>query len=102
MKLQYLSITIFLLLLLPSPIIILLLFLIINNNSPHLILLRQAQFQRFGAIVTDLFIKPGVPEGFFGGDAAFGVVDEDLAEEVDELFVEGGGGGNDVLLVDGS
>jgi len=39
-----------------------------------------------------------VLEGFFGGDALVGVVDEDLAEEGEELLVEVGGGGDDVLL----
>jgi len=39
-----------------------------------------------------------VLEGFLGGDALVGVVDEDLAEEGEELFVEVGGGGDDVLL----
>ena len=37
-------------------------------------------------------------EGFFGGDALVGVVDEDFAEEGEELLVEVGGGGDDVLL----
>lgn len=36
-------------------------------------------------------------EGFFGGDALVGVVDEDLAEEGEELLVEVGGWGDDVL-----
>ena len=38
-----------------------------------------------------------MPEGFLGGYASFGVVDEDLAEKIDELDVEGGVGGNDFL-----
>lgn len=37
-------------------------------------------------------------EGFFGGDALVGVVDEDFAEEGEELLVEVGGGGDDVLF----
>jgi len=39
-----------------------------------------------------------VLEGFFGGDALVGVVDEDFAEKGEELLVEVGGGGDDVLL----
>ena len=42
-------------------------------------------------------MEPGVSKGVFGGDAALGVVDEDFAEEVDELFVEGSGWWDDVL-----
>ena len=36
----------------------------------------------FGAVVGDGFLEPFVLQGFFGRDALFGVVDEDLAEEV--------------------
>ena len=37
-------------------------------------------------------------QGGFGGDAGFGVVDEDLAEEVEELLVEFSVGGDYSLL----
>lgn len=36
-------------------------------------------------------------ECLFGRDATAGIVDEDLAEEVEELLVEGRGGRNDFL-----
>lgn len=37
-------------------------------------------------------------QGCFGGDAGFGVVDEDLTEEVEKLLVEFGVGRDYVLL----
>ena len=36
-------------------------------------------------------------EGFFGAETFVRVVDEDFAEEVEELSIEGGSGRNDVL-----
>ena len=36
-------------------------------------------------------------EGFFGAETFVGVVDEDFAEEVEELSIEGRGGRNYVL-----
>ena len=36
-------------------------------------------------------------EGFFGAETFLWIVDEDFAEEVEELSVEGGSGRNDVL-----
>ena len=36
-------------------------------------------------------------EGFFGAETFVRVVDEDFAEEVEELSVEGGSRGDDVL-----
>ena len=36
-------------------------------------------------------------EGFFGAETFLWIVDEDFAEEVEELSVERGRGGNDVL-----
>lgn len=53
--------------------------------------------QRLGAVVYDRFFEPGVFEGLFCGDAQFWVVDEDAAEEVEEVFVEGCCGGDEVL-----
>lgn len=53
----------------------------------------------FGAVVGDGFLEPFVLQGFFGRDAFFGVVDEDLAEEVQEGFVEVGSWGDDVLVL---
>lgn len=38
-------------------------------------------------------------EGLFGCDAAFGIVDEYAAEEIDELFVEIGALWDDVLYI---
>lgn len=48
-------------------------------------------------IVLDRLFEPRVFEGILGCDTLFGVVDEYLAQEVEELFVEGGGGRNNIL-----
>lgn len=53
---------------------------------------------RLGAVVLEALLEPFVLEGVLGGDALVGVVDEDLAEEGEELLVEVGGRGDDVLL----
>lgn len=51
----------------------------------------------FSAVVDQAFLEPWMPEGLFRGDAFVGVVDEDFAEEVKELFVEEVAGGDDFL-----
>lgn len=56
-----------------------------------------ADAYRLCAVVDEAFLEPGVLERLFGVDALFGVVDEDLAEEVQKLFVEGCIGGNEFL-----
>src|SRR5699024_5444515 len=50
-----------------------------------------------GAVVVLGLLEPGMLQGLFGGDALLGVVDEDLAQEVEELIVESGGCGDEIL-----
>ena len=47
-----------------------------------------------GPVIGQGLGEPFVLQGCFGGDAHFGVVDEDPAEEVEELLVEFGVGGD--------
>lgn len=65
-----------------------------------LLLALELQPRGLGAVIHDRFPEPGVFEGVFGRDAFGGVVQEDAAEEVEELLVEGIGAGDDLL--DGS
>lgn len=53
--------------------------------------------RRLGAIVDRAFLEPRMLESLFGGNAALGIVDENLAKEVEELFVEGCGCRDEVL-----
>ncbi len=46
------------------------------------------QLRGFCAVIGDRFLEPRVLEGLLGGDARLGVVLEDAAQKVDELFVE--------------
>lgn len=50
----------------------------------------QTNLVRLCAVVHERLLEPRVLERFFGGDAFLGVVDEDAAEEVEELAVEVG------------
>lgn len=50
-----------------------------------------------GAIVDDAFLEPRMLQRFLGGDALLGVVDKDLSQQVEELPVEGGVDGNELL-----
>lgn len=50
-----------------------------------------------GAIVDDAFLEPRMLQRLFGGDALLGIVDKDLSQQVEELPVEGGVDGDELL-----
>lgn len=57
----------------------------------------QANPIRFRAIIDEALLEPGVLQGLLGCDALLGVVDKDALEQVEEVAVEGGIGGDKFL-----
>lgn len=52
---------------------------------------------RFRAVIDEALLEPGVLQGLLGCDALLGVVDKDALEQVEEVAVEGGIGGDKLL-----
>lgn len=52
-------------------------------------LLLLADTDCLGTIIDDSILEPWVLEGLFGSNANFGIIDEDAAKQVKELFVKG-------------
>lgn len=51
-----------------------------------------------GPVVDQALLEPRVAECLLRRDAFGGIVDEYFLQQVEELFVENGGGGNDILF----
>lgn len=51
----------------------------------------------FGAVIDEAFFEPRVLQCLLGGDAALGVINEDLLQKIQELAVERGVDGNEFL-----